>query len=421
MVSAARRPVRAAALLAVTLGCGVVACQLVAGIDRVDKEDPPPAEAGADAAPPPDPCAHVVPPPPPDVDDAPNDQLPDFYLAYRTVSLFPSDGTVPGFDLDRSCTCDRRADTAFLGASPCSAGARAVMCDTDGGVDNQMHEFLKSYAGFLDIDRAANVNSRIDRGLSTAIVVVTKYNGRANDKDIGFGIFTSEGIEDSKCPGSVKQADNTFPPGWCGEDTWNVSLDTVTPSSATSFVPKAVGNGYVTNYQLVTALTRGALTIPFGAYHLSIGSPVSSGRLVPLDAARRPLDTTRPVDPGLVKAWRLAGGTVAGRIPLAELLAAVGAVSMPGTDAARPPSLCTQGSVFGQLRSDICKQSDVNQTSALDFSPGAACDAVSVGIAVTGDSVRVGSIVATPDAGNECYPTADGAGPLGQPGLYRCP
>lgn len=417
---------RKLALLAVVLGASAFACQLVAGIERVEKVDPADAAVAvdggpvADAAPPADPCLHVTPPPPPAVDDAPNDRIDDFYLALRTVSLVPPGVPLPGFDLDRACTCDPRPETAFLGRSSCTTTGRPL-CDLDGGVDNQMGAFLKDYASFLDIDKAANINGRIDEGQRTAIVVISKYNGRANDKEVGFGIFVSEGIrEGASCPGSMP-LEGFFTPGWCGKDVWTISSGSVT-ASGTGFVPKAVGVGYVSNYRFVTTF-NGVVGIPFGSYRLALGSPVYQGRFVPLDENRQPLEPTPDLGPDRIKAWRAVDGNLGGRIQISELLAALGTVNTPGTDSGgNPPTLCTQPA-FLALKSSLCEQVDVTSTSALDFAEGARCDAVSVGVAVTADTVQVRGFVDADEVSNECYPTADGGGPIDGPaGVdYQCP
>ena len=331
---------RRLAVIAGALGATVLACQLVAGIERVDKVDPPPPEAGPDVSVPDsathDPCNHVRPPPPPTVDDAPNDSIDAFYLALREVTLVPAGaGEVLGFDLDNSCTCDTRPGTAFEGGASC-ASTHAVVCDVAGGVDNQVANGLKDYAGFLDLDKAANINARIASGELTTILVVTKYNGRANDSDVKFGIFTSEGMKDGPgCPGSTTDANGFWTPGWCGEDNWTASLSTVDNASGV-IVPKSVGTGYVTNYQFVVEL-NGSASVPFAGYRLTLGSPISSGRLVPLDANLMPVDTSQGPALERIKHWRIDQAVMAGRVPASEVLAAMGTVNTPGETAAEGP------------------------------------------------------------------------------------
>jgi hypothetical protein len=416
---------RTLAVLAGGLGATVLACQLVAGIERVDKVDPPPPEAGPDVvavdAEVTDPCPHVRPPPPPTVDDAPAVSLEPIYLALREVTLSPSSpvGTV-GYDLDRTCTCDSRPGAAFEGGASCVSG-RAAQCDSDGGVDNQGGLALATYGTFVDIDKAANINGRIAEGKQTSIVVLTRYNGRANDSEVGFGLFTSEGMKDGPgCPGSVTDADGFTSPGWCGEDLWTASDTTVTGSDG-NFVPRSAGTGYVTNYEFVVELNSPA-SIPFGGYKLTLGSPVSTGHLVPLDANLKPLDTSTPPAPELVKYWSVERAILGGRVPASELLAAAGTLFTPGDAGGTRPPLCASP-LFGALKSQICDQIDISASKAFDFIPNARCDSLSVGVALRAASVRVNRIVPTALSTNICYPTADGGGPMAGPsGVdYQCP
>ncbi|MDB4937436.1 MAG: hypothetical protein JWP87_4408 [Labilithrix sp.] len=408
---------------AFALGAVVVACQIVAGIERVEKVDPAPepVDAGVDVleAGVVDPCSHVRPPARPLTDDAVNEQLEPFYLALHTLTLVPPPpAPVPGFDLDLACTCDTRPGTAYDGGASCVSGAKPY-CDFDGGVDNQVVSFLKDYSAFIDLDTAVNVNGRIATGKQNAIVVVSRYNGRANDSEVAFGLFTSEGMkEGATCPGSTTDSENFTSPGWCGEDKWTASRSTVEGDTG-KFFPKAIGTGYVGNYRFVVELNNPAI-VPFGTYRLTIGSPIWTGRLVPLDDKLVPIDTS--AGPGLdrIKYWRLEDAVLAGRIPAAELLAAVGTVDTPG-DADGGP-LCTSA-LFPTVKSSICDHIDINATKALDFIPDARCDALSVAISLTADSVRVVTVVAATPATNECYPTDDGGAPTaGPPGVdYRCP
>ncbi len=419
-----KRTLGAAAFL---LGCTVVACQVIAGIERVDKTDPEIVDAGNDAivadSAIPDPCAHVRPPPKPLVDDAPNDKVPDIYLALHHVDLAPSAANVvaPGFDLDQSCTCDTRRGSAFDGGPSCVTGMKPF-CDADGGIDNQIFSFARDYAAFIDVDQAANINGRIAAGHQTVILVIKDYNGRANDSAVSFGTFSSEGmLQGPSCPGSTTDSDGFTSPGWCGEDKWTASSSSVDGTNGL-FVPKSVGTGYVTNYEFVVELNNPA-TVPFAGYRLALGSPVSAGHLVPLDATLNPIDTSTNPAVGSIKYWRVEKAVIAGRIPATDLLAAVGTIITSAADGgpAKPP-LCTTGT-FAQVKSALCSQIDINQNKSLDFIPGAACDAISIGIGLTADSVRVDTVQPAPATSNVCYPSPDGGGPMaGPPGVtYQCP
>jgi hypothetical protein len=87
---------RTAALSIALGGLAVVACQVVAGIEHVDKQqrgvalDASDTETGPTVADASDPCAHVRPPPPPANDDAPAEEIPPFYLALKTIKLIPN-------------------------------------------------------------------------------------------------------------------------------------------------------------------------------------------------------------------------------------------------------------------------------------------------------------------------------------------
>lgn len=418
---------RTLAVSAVGLGCTILACQVVAGIERVDKTDPAVVDAGPDVvvvdSAIPDPCAHVRPVPKPTVDDAPNDKVPDIYLAIRHVELAPSQTNMvaPGFDLDQSCTCDTRPGSAFDGGPSCSTGTKPF-CDADGGIDNQMFDFARDYAAFVDVDQAANINGRIDAGHQTIILVIKDYNGRANDSTVSFGTFASEGMrEGPSCPGSTTDSDGYTTPGWCGEDKWTASASTVDGTNGL-IVPRSVGVGYVTNYQFVVELNNPA-TVPFAAYRLGIGSPITSGHLVPLDAMQMPVDTSAGPALDRIKYWRVEKAVLSGRIPVSDLLAAVGTITTSTVDGGpTKPPLCTT-STFAKVKTALCGQIDINQSKSLDFIPNAACDAISIGIGLSADAVRVDTIAPSSATTNECYPSPDGGGPMaGPPGVtYQCP
>jgi hypothetical protein len=232
----------------------------------------------------------------------------------------------------------------------------------------------------------------------------------------------SEGMRTrSPCADAGPGSGATFPPAWCGEDVWTVTDSTVN-ATGTKFLPKALGAGYVNDYQLVVQL-KGTAAIPFASYPLSIGAPISSGRLVPLDDAFAPLDTSKKLDPAGIKHWRVEGLLLGGRVPISGLLAAMGTVNTPGADAGGSSTPLCKSNQFPLVKAQACDLIDISSAAALDFSPGVVCDAVSVAVVLRADEAKVGAIVPAADAGNDCFPTEDGGGPLnGPPGItYRCP
>ena len=188
---------RRIAFLALVLGFFVLACQLIAGIDRVEKEDtPPPLPDVIEEAPPPtpDPCAHVLGPDRPVKDDGVAIEVPPFFIAMKSLFLVPKlDGGTVGFDLDNVCTCDKRPGERREGGTSCKPRA-GVICDDDGGVDNRVYALFRTFGPLgLDLDDKADVNRRIGEGVSTVLLEVFNYNGLANDKEVQIGFILSAG------------------------------------------------------------------------------------------------------------------------------------------------------------------------------------------------------------------------------------
>ena len=101
---------RRLAAFAFALASAGLACQIVAGIERVEKVPPAPDSTPAEDVTPPatDPCAHAAPPGAPAKTGAPgeDDERPPFIVAVRTLNLIPEAGApIPGYDLDNVCTC----------------------------------------------------------------------------------------------------------------------------------------------------------------------------------------------------------------------------------------------------------------------------------------------------------------------------
>ena len=380
-------------LRALGLGLGLVACQVVAGIDHVEKVQPTTNDLdGGDAgtkpdSPSSDPCSHALPPPLPENDDDRETELPPFYLALRTLDVIAKDGSdYRGFDLDGVCTCDPRPGTAFGGEPSCTPKLR--QCDHDGGIDNRGAVLFEKFAptGYSPNDVA---NGGIGEGKRGLLLYIKSYNGKKNDRQVSVGVMVSHGIVDgSGC--STSSGQQYSPPGWCGNDLWTYPVAYVKP---TTKEPLFQGNGYVNDGVLVFRSDE-ETTVLFGGAALLFGSPIMSARIEQSDGR-----------------WMLRGGLLAGRIPVTELLAAIGTINDPQGG---PSGLCNNPVLFGTVKKELCDAVDVNKSNAFDFKQG-ACDGISTAIAFTAEQASVGEERTEPPESHPCAKANVSAD------LYTCP
>ena len=360
---------RRAAFVLSFAGLAIVACQVVAGIEPVEKRDPSAAQEGGSSggeggsSGSSDPCGHVQPPELPEKDDAPEDEEPPFFLALRTIKLIPEPTDVyQGYDLDNVCPCDRRKGTAFEGASSCK-GVTADDCDRDGGIDNSAVGLFQTFAptGFSP-DKAANqgiVDGR--RGL---LIRVAKYNGKANDRDVIVGAMISHGILDGRgCETTVNPSLDRAPPGWCGGDLWTYPQAFVKPGVTE---PISSGSGWVKDGELVYKSQSSVRMFLAGAV-ISFNLPITAGRLSKVEGR-----------------WHFEG-MLTGRIPVSDLLRAVGSVE---TDNQK---LCQTAYFSLGVKPELCKRADIMETDRFDNEdPPQGCNAVSASVLFTADEAAVG-------------------------------
>src|SRR5262249_9752789 len=128
---------------------------------------------------------------------------------------------------------------------------------------------------------------------------------------------------------------------------------------------------------------------------ITFGSPIAAGRL------------EKNAD-GL---WKL-DSVLAGRIPVDELLAAVGNFPDP-TPGKKGNRLCTSP-LFPTVKEALCTSVDINHSARLDFKEG-TCDAVSSAVALTAEQVDIGDLYDTTEETTPCSASAVAAG------TYSCP
>ena len=399
------------AILGAAFGAG---CALVLGIE--DKPVVIPEEGGvtgeadaADAAPT-DLCAHRRPPPPPVTDDDEATKA-TFVVASRSFDFAgANDAGAIGYDLDDSCTCASPVG-ARHGAGP-SCTSTSKSCDREGGVDN-------AAAGLSFITAATSAEKGKDKsvqcGRTALILVIQGYNGMANDTAITLGPVLSPGLQTPHDPPDAGEkpsdcnADGgglpvVYAPRWDGTDRWSSDTSFVLPGTAQ---PKRLLEGYVRDWTLVARANAGAnplITVALGPFTVESSQALFVAQLEPLDADGRPLSRSAPGT--RAKTVRISAGQIAVRTSATSVLQALSGLPVE-TFGAR---LCPGNPLFKSFKDVICAELDVMKDPAQDFG-GAACDAISAGVAFVAEPARVQRPDAPLDAGlqpcSDVPPTCD--------------
>ena len=380
----------------------LAACQVIAGIERVEKvdgTDTPTTTSSSSSSggsssgvSPDDPCKHVLPPEPPkSADQAPD--LPPFYVAATGLRLTDD----RGYDLDLSCTCDPRPGTNQDGGAACvprAGSAPKSECDPDGGVDNRssgLFKLLAAYGENLD----DGFQKDAEKGKRTILILIKNWNGQPNDFDVTVGIFVSNGAQPVDENGKGTPPD---PPIESGKSDWS-HPSTVTKQAGT-FQPTALPNGYVSNGTLVVK-NAGTVAIFLGNNGLTFNEALVAGQL------------KRDPATGITE----FNGVVGGRIRASELLAAAGQLKVGGEVPA-----CTYNTppfTFDVLKSQICLSTDIAEGSRSDFK-GLTCDSISSAISLTAYTATVSGDTAV-DIPAETNPNPCAPDQVGDPSIYQCP
>lgn len=408
------------------LGVAVVACQLIVGIEEVEKVKRPDLDAGADVEIDtfiPDPCQHATVVPPPAVDDDPTTELPPFVIAMDTFVFRPDPDAgvpIPGYDLDGICSCDTRPGADAR--SPCVLQGQ-IFCDDDGGVDNQFQKAF-TFVDLLPQTSLQETTKRIGQGKQTILAFIRKYNGRPNDRVVEVSLIPSFGIRQKGC--SDSQPDPTNPDGgapwtptWCGDDPWSTP-----PGALVGGFPPSPAQGYVTEGKLIVQLDR-STSFLFAGASLELGSPIASGRLIPLGEDLKDRDPKEaPRTEREKRLWRFADGIIAGRVAATDILSTAGQIVAPGGTGLGPDGgnlhLC-RSPLYLAMSGPVCANLDIARNKLLDFQPNYACDAVSVTVQFTGrPALAVGEFLEQTDY-NECAPVDGGPlEPSPYAGVYAC-
>jgi hypothetical protein len=388
----------------------IFACQVLIGLEQPTlsnagadaMSNDAPFDAPFDAGPPFDPCqAGPDLPPPTGIDDDPNTDLPPLAFLIRNFRFTAEDGGLAGFNLDRDCRC------SGSGTPPCTAlgDNLDVQCDGDGGIDNALAQ--ASAASFLKPEEADKINENGGRSL---LVVLSRYNGRANDSSVRVSLGRSSGLySDNGCDGQPRgrpqdgvdysnvferdggRSPRTVRPVWDGCDEWYVPKEDLDPLNPGEF-PRS-STGYVTNGWLVVP---GGQAAPFsvGEIRFDLREPRFRARLEALD-----FGTDGGLEGGIeggIEAgptgaqdggagFRLRDITVAGTADLGSLIRSFGTLPS-GTAGAG--LVCQEPLLYNAVIGLFCSAADLpGELSRVG--QGERCSAVSMGAFAIGDPVRM--------------------------------
>jgi len=366
-------PLRRAFLFVLAAASPLVACQMLVGIDddRFSVARPAPTpDASTDADTPlPDLCAHRGPPARPE--GGAEGEARRFVLA---VDKYVLDDKTAGFDLDHACTCDPLDRSRGAGQPTCTSSTSGPTCDGDGGVDNSLAAALEPVDGLLDINEVFNRN--VACGRATVLIVLSDYNGEADDLDVKLSVIEGLGILDESDGGAGADAGcaasggpPTLPPRRDGTDPWTVPPGATTPGARTEV------SGWVKNFQVAVDGRQSTSTLPFlfGRTLLTLSGVVLTGDLVPLGKTGEDLPVVDGrIQGGPATSFRLTRATLGGRAPARQVVVAAGQL-----ETGLPP-LCNAPE-WPFLKSVICSTADSLQNIGLDRM-GLPCDAISVGV-----------------------------------------
>jgi hypothetical protein len=348
-------------------------CQLVAGVDGNYTLTPDAGgssgaggassgDGGPDAGP--ATCVSATyPNPPGGTDNGKN--IGTFVVAIHSVNLGDIGDTVPGFDLDDTCTCIDDGGPSCVGSSTMSS----LYCDVSGGVDNQFSKFIALAAVALPNSIGSSTfSASANEGHWSLLFQIDGYNGEANDPAVTVTFLPAAGF------GST--------PKWDGTDLWPV-LQTAFDASGT---PKYVSNGaYVADHTLVATVP--SIPVKFAGAKSTITLSLSGAVLV----------GTLGNSNG---AWRLQA-TLAARLGVNDLFRALSSYR----DENGNPVCTNSGFVYDTAKTTFCTDPDITLESNLPST--APCDAISFGMGITADPAQVGPKVPVPSPTMGCPAATD--------------
>ena len=317
-------------------------------------------------------------------------------VAVHTISLGDDANTpVPGYDLDRVCTCIDDGGVSCTGRSP----VMSTYCDAVGGVDDQTLRLVMLIQNGVGQGTFGSdfFTAGAETGKWSLLIEVTGYSGMPDDPVVQVALFPSPGLVPN----------DAGAPLWNGTDAWQISSTSVVPGDAgpgdggqgdAGLVPafQALG-AYVSSGVLVASIPTSVLVFSGGTgsyFQLHLSGGVLTGKL-------------KSVSTPLGVQWELADGVLAARWSLADLFSDIASYRDPAV-----APFCTSSPIYQIAKESICNDADIHVDDSEP--PSTPCDAISFGLGFTADPAKIGPVE---DAG----PPVDGCPAGTSPAGDVCP
>lgn len=347
----------------VLLGAGgVVACQILAGIDDRSVWVPP-NDAAADVAVVPDSsgnCRGADVPPAPDIStSSPTDAL-DFVavLAQLHLGVGPDAGGPYGFNLDRTCTCPEK-DSCVRGLAA-DGGKLPPACDQAGGIDNTGLGLFELFAKSNLISEKI-FNDALVSGASGVFVRIKGYNGKPDDAMVQVSVYASRGY--AGYPDAAPKFD--------GNDVWLVDDSSIN-----------AGNVDAPRYTTASGYVRGGTLVATLKFPIVIGSKNFDPIVIELQSGMIVADLQLSGQT-LVKMT----GRVAGRWEASHMLTALQALGDPLQPGQR---LCGPNTTYQAVKPRICEFVDITADPTDDGT--GVCNALSMALGFDAIPAKFGAI-----------------------------
>ena len=365
-------------------------CAALLGFDRLEEGSLTPdgaslADTGADGNVGPDPlCGSLGVPDPP---AGPGGGAMEVTGALRTldfgISLDGGVSSVPGFNLDR--TCSPTIETSSCTVAITASSFEGRIADKPVGIDNSAYGLLALISGVSTTFNTDSISQGVTSGLYGATFRVRGWNGGPNDSDLEVEVFPALGSEGGLPDGGLAY-DTTD--RWLIDQRFRLAVD-VDGSSIRS------ETAYLRDGQLVARFKKVTIQALLGddvkPFEITLDDAVLTGQLEGEGGAF------------------LAGGLLGGRWSAARFLDQVRQIYVRNGNGIIRSTVCEGGDagrvLFGTVQSFTCDVRDLRGDS--QDNRGLPCDAVSAAARIEGYRTGIGAWTTFAETPTRCTDAGD--------------